>query len=60
LTFTVVGSPATPATGVIAVQYLGTKYQEIRPRQSGPIDLNLDAARRARLAINIRAVKAPS
>jgi hypothetical protein len=59
ITFTVPGSPATPATGTIVVHFPGTFYQEIRVRQP-PIDLNTDSAGRARLVFNIRATKNPS
>jgi hypothetical protein len=58
-TFPVSGSPATPATGTIVVHFPGTFYQELRVRQP-PIDMNTDAAGRAKLAFNVRARKNPS
>lgn len=58
-TFPVVGSPATPATGVITAAFLGTFYQKIMP-QHEPFDLGLDAADRVRYAFNVVAIKAPS
>lgn len=58
-TYTVAGSPATPATGTITASFLGTTYLEIDLIQE-PFDMGTDANGRARVGFNIRVVKHPS
>lgn len=58
-TFTVAGSPATPATGTITASFTGTTYLEIDLLQE-PFDMGTDTNARARVGFNIRVVKHPS
>jgi hypothetical protein len=57
--FSVSGSPVTPATGTITASYPGTRYVEIRPIQP-PFDMGVDANSRARVVFNLRAHKGSS
>lgn len=58
-TFTVSGSPVTPATGTVTATFPGTWYCEIEANQE-PFDLGLDVTGRPRVAFNMRALKGPS
>lgn len=55
-TFTVMGSPTTPATGTITAAYAGTWYRSISAIQD-PFGMSLDSDDRTRFAFNIRADK---
>lgn len=55
-TFTVSGTPVTPATGTITAAYAGTWYRSIDAIQD-PFSLGLDSNGNIRFAFNIRADK---
>lgn len=58
-TYTVVGSPASPATGTITLSFAGTRYLEVETAQD-LFDLGPDGNGRARFAFNLMTVKEPS
>jgi len=55
-TFTIVGTPVTPATGTLTAAYAGTWYRSIDAIQD-PFNMSLDSDEKTAFAFNIRADK---